>query len=274
MFTTENNFDSLNQKSPIKEEIRSLIIYRELIFQFVARSLKIRYKRSILGVIWTMLNPLLIMIVLTIVFSRLFRFQIEFFPIYFLSGQIIWLLFSSATSGSMSEMIWSGDLLKRIYIPKSTFAISSVFTSLINLLLSIVPLIGIALVLGLRIQISLVVWPVAILLVSIFALGIGLLLSTAVIYFADMLPVYEVILTIWLYLTPIIYPLEIVPSEWQWVFRLNPMYYYVEAFRMPLLYGIIPGWGIWLPATVIAIFTLLLGGLVFTAKSNEYAYRV
>ena len=102
----------------------------------------------------------------------------------------------------------------------------------------------------------------------------GLLLSTAAIYFADMLPVYEVILTIWLYLTPIIYPLEIVPKEWLWIFKLNPMYYFVETFRMPLLYGIVPGWGIWLPAAIIAIVSLILGGIVFTSKSNEYAYRV
>jgi len=269
-----NVFDSKNRPHPTIEEFLSLIEYRELIIQFVSRTIKIRYKRSILGVVWTMLNPLLIMIVLTVVFSSLFRFEIAFFPIYFLSGQIVWLLFASSTSGAMGEMVLSGDLLKRIYVPKSVFAVASVSTGIINLLLSILPLIAIALALGLRLKLALLVWPFSILLVSIFSLGMSLLLSAAAIYFADMLPVYEVILTLWLYLTPIIYPLEIVPPEWLWFFKLNPMYYFVEAFRMPILYGIVPGRGIWIPAIVYALVTLIAGGWLFTKKSNEYAYRV
>jgi ABC-2 type transport system permease protein len=120
----------------------------------------------------------------------------------------------------------------------------------------------------------LLTWPLSLLLVSLFSLGLGLLLSTAVVYFADMLPVYNVLLTLWLYATPIIYPLEIVPARWHWLFRYNPVYYFVEAFRQPLLDGVVPGWNIWLPAAGFALVMLLLGGLVFTAKSSEYPYRL
>ena len=271
---SEEIYDSASRPHPILEEILALIEYRELIIQFIARTIKTRYKRSILGVAWTMLNPLLTMVVLTIVFSNLFRIEIINFPIYVLSGQIIWIFFSSVTSGSMGEMVWSGDLLNRIYVPKSVFAVASVGTGLVNLVLSIIPLVGIALVLGMKLSFVLLAWPFVILLFSIFCLGASLFLSTLAVYFADMLPVYEVILTIWLFATPIIYPVEIVPQQWLWIFKLNPLFYFVEAFRIPLLYGLAPGRGLWIPAIIMALVSITVGGLLFTAKSSEYAYRL
>jgi len=227
-------YDSDQQPHPVIEEIIALIEYRELIFQFISRTIKTRYKRSLLGVAWTMLNPLLSMVVLTIVFSNLFRIEIVNFPIYVLSGQIIWIFFSSATSGAMGEIVWSGDLLNRIYVPKSVFAVASVGTGLVNFFLSLFPLLGIALVLGVKLNFALLAWPLVILLLSIFCLGASLFLSTLAVYFADMLPVYEVILTIWLFATPIIYPVEIVPQQWLWIFKLNPLFYFVEAYSSQL----------------------------------------
>jgi len=267
-------YDSSRRLNPILEEFLALIEYRELIIQFISRTIKTRYKRSILGVVWTMLNPLLTMIVLTIVFSNLFRFEIVNFPIYVLSGQIIWIFFSSATSGAMGEMVWSGDLLNRIYVPKSVFAVASVGTGLVNLFLSMIPLLGIALVLGVRLNFALLVWPLIIFLLSVFCLGASLFLSTLAVYFADMLPVYEVVLTIWLFATPIIYPVDIVPQQWLWLYKLNPLFYFVEAFRLPLLYGMVPGRGLWIPAIIMALVSFVIGGLLFTAKSHEYAYRL
>jgi ABC-type polysaccharide/polyol phosphate export permease len=105
-------------------------------------------------------------------------------------------------------------------------------------------------------------------------MGVGFILSTASVYFADMLPVYDVILTIWLYATPIIYPLEIVPESWLWLFRLNPLYYLVELFRFPLLNGVIPSYEIWIPAILSAFLTLMVGGLVFTSRASDYAYHL
>ncbi|MBC8332759.1 MAG: ABC transporter permease [Anaerolineae bacterium] len=256
------------------EEIRALVVYRELLTQFVARSIKTRYKRSVLGVVWTMLNPLLTMLVLTVVFSQLFRIQIANFPVYVLSGQLVWIFFSSTTSAAMGEMLWSGELLKRIYVPKSVFAIAAVGTGLVNLLVSLLPLLAITFMLGVRLTPALLVWPAAILLLAIFSLGLSLLLSTATVYFADMLPFFNVLLTIWLYATPVIYPLEIVPEQWRWMIRFNPLYYLVEIFRQPLLDGTVPGVELWLPALGFALGVLLCGGLVFTAKADEYAYRL
>ena len=267
-------YDSSNRPHPLVEEVLAVIKYRELIYQFVSRSVKTRYKRSALGVIWTMLNPLLTMIVLTIVFSNLFQVQIKHFPIYILSGQVVWIFFSSVTSGAMGEMVWSGDLLKRIYVPKSVFVMSAVGTALVNIGLSLVPLLVISLVLGVRVSFALLIWPISILLLSIFSMGVGFLLSTTAVYFADMLPVYDVLLTIWLYATPIIYPLEIIPAGWLWLFKLNPLYYLVEAFRIPLLYGILPTKGIWIPAIISSLFALIIGGWIFTSRAREYVYHI
>jgi ABC-type polysaccharide/polyol phosphate export permease len=271
---SDHYYDSSRRGHPLIEELRALVAYRELVFQFVARSIKTRYKRSILGVAWTILNPLLTMTILTIVFSQVFRVQIENFPVYVLSGQLVWIFFSTTTSGAMSEMVWNGGLLKRIYMPRSLFAVSAIGTGLVNFFFSLLPLLLIAIALGVQLNLALLTWPLSLLLVSLFSLGLGLLLSTAVVYFADMLPVYNVLLTLWLYATPIIYPLEIVPDRWHWLFCYNPVYYFVEVFRQPLLHGAVPGWDIWLPAAGFALGMLLLGALIFTAKSSEYPYRL
>ncbi len=267
-------YDSAQRINPLLEEILALVKYRELVRQFISRAIKTRYKRSILGVLWTMLNPLLTMIVLTLVFSQLFRFSIKNYPVYVLSGLVMWIFFSTSTNTAMGEMLWSGSLLGRIYVPKSVFAVSAIGTGLVNLLLSLIPLFLIALVLQVKITLAILVMPLAILILAIFALGIGLLLSTAVVFFADMMPVYEVLLVIWMYITPIIYNIEIIPESIRWLFKLNPLYYMIALFREPLYNGLIPPLSDWLIATGFAVAAFVLGGLIFTSKSNEYAYRI
>jgi ABC-2 type transport system permease protein len=267
-------YDSARRPHPLVEEALALIHYRELIVQFVQRSIKIRYKRSVLGVVWTLLNPLLTMLVLTIVFSQVFRFDIENFPVYVLSGLVAWNFYSSTTAGAMNDMLWSGSLLGRIYIPKSIFAVAALGTGLVNFFLSLIPLFVITLVVERGISPTVLVMPFAILIMAAFTLGISLLLSTAAIFFADMLSVYSVVLTIWMYATPIIYPLEVVPPQFQWVMKLNPLYYMVELFRQPLYSGTIPELSVWLIAAAFALVAILLGGFIFTWRSNEYAYRL
>jgi ABC-2 type transport system permease protein len=267
-------FDSAVRPHPLVEEIKALVKYRDLIVQFISRSIKTRYKRSFLGVIWTMLNPLLTMIVLTLVFSQIFRFSIKNYSVYVLSGLVMWIFFSASTNSAMGEMLWSGSLLGRIYVPKSVFSVSAVGTGLVNLLLSLIPLFLIAIVLQVKITLAILVMPLSILLLAIFALGVGLLLSTAVVYFADMMPVYEVILVIWMYTTPIIYSIDIIPENIRWLFKLNPLYHMLILFREPLYNGVVPGLSTWLISAGFALTALTLGGVIFTSKSNEYAYRI
>jgi ABC-type polysaccharide/polyol phosphate export permease len=271
---TEEIYDSARLRHPLVEEFRAIFKYQDLLLQFISRSLKTRYKRSVLGVVWTLLNPILTMIVLTLVFSNLFRFDIKHYPVYLLSGLVIWGFFSSTTTEAMGEMVLSGDLLRRIYVPKSVFAVSAIGTGLVNLGISLIPLFAIALITGVPIRPAILVMPPAILLLAIFSLGVGLILATAAVYFADMLPVYDVILKVWIYATPIFYPIGIIPQPWNRLFRLNPVYHLLRLFRDPLFEGTIPGWQTWAVATFVSLAALIVGGLIFTAKSKEYAYRV
>jgi len=266
-------YDSAQTSHPLLVEIQDVVRYRDLVWQFVISAIKTRYKRSFLGVVWTLLNPLLMMIVLTLVFSNIFN-AVDHYPVYILNGIIVWNFLSSTTMASMQNMVLSGTLLSRIYVPKSVFAVSAAGTGLVNLGLSLIPLFAIALIDGVEIKLTVLAMLPAILLLVLFALGVSLLLQTAAIYFADMIPVYEVFITLWFYTTPVIYPRDVIPAKLSILFQLNPMYHIIRVVRAPLFEGALPGWEIWALAAISAIVMFLIGSLVFTSKSHEYAYRV
>lgn len=266
-------YDSAERKHPLWVELGDIYRYRDLIWQFVISSIKTRYKRSFLGVIWTLLNPLLMMTILTIVFSSFFH-TVDHYPAYVLNGIIAWNYLSSTTLASMQNMVLSGALLSRIYVPKSVFAVSAAGTGLVNLGLSVIPLLIIALVIGVKIKLTVLAMIPAAIILIMFALGVSLLLQTAAIFFADMIPVYEVFITLWFYATPVLYPVDMIPSKWEVIFKLNPMYHIIRVMRAPLFEGVIPGWETWAVAGLSAVVIFIVGSLVFTAKSREYAYRV
>jgi len=256
------------------EELFQILQYRDLVVQLVRRDIVSRYKRSLLGVVWTMLNPLGTMIVLTIAFSRVFG-ATRAYAAYLLIGLVAWNFFSQTTVAAMRQLVWGGSLIQRIYIPKTVFAISAIGTGLVNLLLSLIPLVLVMLVTNLPPQPSAFFLPVSILLLAAFALGIGLLLSTLAAYFPDVAEVYEIALTAWLYLTPIIYPEEIISESLRWwLFNLNPLYHLIKLFRLPLYYGTWPSLTHLALAAVVALTTLGVGWVVFTRKEDEFAYRI
>jgi ABC-type polysaccharide/polyol phosphate export permease len=267
-------YDSSKRPSPFLEELLGLLRSRDLVVQLIARSVKTRYKRSVLGVAWTMVNPLLTMLVLTLVFSTIFRFPTRQYALYVLSGLILWSFFSQSTTAAIGDLLWSGNLIGRVVLPKTVFAIAAVGTGLVNLVLALAAYSVIALALGSPPGPSALLLPLPMLSAAFFAAGIGLLLSGAAVYFADVLPTYEVLLTAWMYLTPVIYPFEVMPASVQAVLRLNPMFYLVTAFRSVLYEGRVPD-----PATLAIGFgcglgMLILGWWSFTRRSREYVYRV
>ncbi len=271
---TPLDYDSDRHRIPMLNEFREIMRCRELLRQLVSRNIKIRYKRSVLGIAWTMLNPLMMMIIMVLVFANLFRTNIEHYSVYVLSGITFWTFFSQSTLSAMNELIWGGNLLTRIYIPPSIFALTAVGTGLVNIFLSLIPLFLIMLVTGAPLKSSLLFLPIAIFVTAIFALGVGLLLSTLAIYFVDVLEMYQIILMAWMYLTPIIYPLNIVPEAYHWAFKLNPAYYLLEFFRSPIYPGQLPRLDVTAIALAISSLTLLIGWWTFTRKADEFAYRV
>jgi len=144
----------------------------------------------------------------------------------------------------------------------------------VNLVLALVPLLVIAVLSGVSLHWSLLVLPGAVALTAMFALGVGLLLSALGVYYTDVINMYEIILTLWMYLTPIIYPIEILPSGVRAVVELNPMYYFLELFRAPIYAGVVPPGDVWLKALLLATGMMILGWWYFTRKADEFAYRV
>lgn len=273
LMTLRPFYDSATQKVPALEEIREIKRYKYLIFQLTRRDILARYKRSFLGVAWTMLNPLGMMIVMSLVFSQLFK-MVPNYPAYVLSGLVAWNFFSQSTSAAMSGIVWGGNLIQRIYVPRTSFAISAVLTALVNLSLSIVPLIAVMVFIKSPITPAIAFLPVSMIFLAAFALGVGLILSTLAVYFPDVAEMYQIILIAWMYLSPIIYPESIIPPQFNLLYHLNPMYQLVRLFRLPIYDGRIPTLAeIW-PAAVVSIAVLVIGWLFFTSKSDEFAYRV
>jgi ABC-2 type transport system permease protein len=267
-------YDSAARRSPFWEEMQDLAQYRDLLFQLIARNIKTRYKRSVLGILWTLINPLLMMLVLTFVFSNLFQLRTHHYPAYALSGLLLWNFFSQTASGAMSELIWGSGLLHRIYLPRSIFAATALGTGLVNLLFSLLPLFLIMLVTGVPLRPALLFLPIPIVLTAMFAFGLALFLSTLAAYFADILEMFQLLLVAWMYLTPIIYPKEIVPDRWHWVLNLNPMYHLLEVFRAPLNQGWFAGPKTLAAAFAVAAAMLIFGWWFFTRKADELAYRI
>lgn len=267
-------YDSQRRAPRFLAEAGELWRYRDLLLLLIARNIKTRYKRSALGVAWTMLNPLLTMLVLALVFSRLFESAVPHYPVYLLSGLLLWNFVAQTTTAAMNEMVWNSGLLRRVYLPRACFAAAAVGTGLVNLTLALLPLGLIAMAAGAPLGPAVLFLPVAALLAAAFALGLGLFLSSLAVFYADVVDMYQVVLTAWLYLTPVFYPASILPPGVAWALRLNPMWYLVECFRAPVYLGRLPGPEVVLGAGLAAALALGAGWWHFARKADEFAYRL
>lgn len=267
-------YDSKNKTAKPLEELKQAYHYRYLITQLLRRDIVTRYKRSFMGIAWTMVNPLGTMIVLSIAFSQLFKMT-EGYPAYVLSGLIAWNFFSQTTNASMVNLVWGGGLLQRIYLPRTSFALAAIGTGIVNTVLTIIPLIVVMLILGVPVRVTFLFFPIPLFLLALFSLGFGLILSTLAVYFPDVAEMYQIILTAWMYLTPIIYPEEILPENIHFIIStFNPMYSLVKLFRIPIYYGRMPTANEFVLPLILAIVVFVIGWLFFTNRSDEFAYRI
>lgn len=266
-------YDSSKRGIAALEELREIIKYRNLLFQMVRRDVVTRYKRSILGIAWTMLNPLMTTLILAIVFSQVFGAEEEY-AVYVLSGLMPWTFFSQTTSASIVGLLWGGSLIHRIFMPRTVFAVSAIGTGLVNFLLSLVPLFFLIWITGVNLTWSVFLTPIAVIFLAMFSLGIGLFLSSVAIRFADIADMYQIILTAWFYLSPIIYKEEFIPEQFTWIVKLNPMYYLINFFRAFVFDGRFPTIEEYLLTGGIASISLLFGWIFFSQRADEFAYRI
>lgn len=253
--------------------------YRNLIGQLVSRDIKTKYRRSILGLLWTVLNPLLMMTVLSIVFSYFFsRYgNIENFPVYLLCGQLIFNFFNESTSIAMGSIVHSGELIKKVYVPKYLFPVSKVLSSGVNLLSSMVALVIVMIVTRARVTPTVLLAVFPLLYVLLFSTGVSLFLSAAAVSFRDLMHLYSVITTAWMYLTPVIYPMEILENAPTWVVFIvnaNPMTGFIKIFRCVVLEGVTAPAVLHVQSLAWCTIALLIGSLVFKKSQDTFILKI
>jgi len=253
-----------------RDEVRDIRVHAALLFELVHRDLTIRYKRSVLGFLWTMLHPLLLMLIFIVVFSTIFGGRAPHYETYFLSAYVAWNFFAQTTVNAMASVAWNGPLMKRVRVPPSIFTLSVTLSGLVNVGLSLVVLFTIMLVVGTPLRATLAFLPVSLLLVGIFTYGVSLGLTAVSIFFGDFREMVQAGMPALLYLTPVIYPISIVPERYRWLIRLNPLSYIVELLRGPIYYGIIPPRAVLLPATFISFAALAVGWMIFRHTAPRF----
>ncbi len=250
------------------------LVYQPLLNELVSRDIKLRYRRSVLGYLWSLLNPLLMMIIMTTVFSLILRFNVENYPLYVISGSTIFGFFNEACGASMNSILFNGALLKKVYVPKYIFPLSSVVSSFVTMLFSCVAIFIVMLFTHATFHWTLLLIPIPLLCIFLFSLGFGLLLSSTTVYFRDMQHLWGVITTGWMYLTPIFWPSNTVPADFQWLIQINPMYHFIEFFRSLLISGTVPPVMSFVTVFAWALFALALGVVVFRKLQRNFVLHI
>ncbi len=244
--------------------------YRHLLKYLVQRDIRVKYRRSALGVVWSFLNPLMMMLIMSAVFGYMFRDSpIEYFPAYLLCGQVVFNFFSEATNLAMDSVLTNSALIKKVYIPKYIFPLEKVIFSLINTVASFATLIIVVIIMRVPLTPWVLLAPLPLILLFFFNLGVGMVLASVVIFFRDMKHLYGVLILALTYLTPIFYPFsaDFLPVWVMNIIRLNPLYWYVTMMRMVVVYGEGPKL-IHLVATAVLSLVAMLAGL-FTFKKTQ-----
>lgn len=244
--------------------------FRPLLYELMARDVKIKYRRSALGVLWTLLNPLLMMIILSIVFSNLFRFDVENYSLYLLAGQIVFTFFNESTTSAMTSILNNGALIRKVYIPKYLFVVSRILSSLINIMASFCALILVMIFTRSELYYTVFFSIIPLFLLFVFSLGVGLILAALAVKFRDVVHLYSVFITALMYLTPVIYPMSALPEWVQRIVNLNPLTGILTMFRGVTIYNSLPELQDLLISICIVVVTLVLGLYIFYKQQDEF----
>ncbi len=267
----------------ISNTVNNFKRYGFLMSQLISRDFKVKYKRSVLGVIWSLLYPVLMMAVMAVVFSQMFKFKVEGvnFLVYLMTGLIMFNYFSEASNAAMESVVENFSLINKVYMPKYIFPIAKCLFVGINFLLTLIPWLILIILsyFGLgdyicHINIYYLLLPYIFFCMLLFTIGIGLLLSCVSVFLRDIFYIYGILLTIWNYLTPVFYSIEILPEGIQSVMKFNPLYQFLTATRSIVLSGQRPSFTTLGILTFIGVGTLLLGGYVFKKKQDKFIYYI
>lgn len=242
--------------------------------QLVSREVKRKYARSYLGIVWSVLNPLMTMAVMSMVFSTMFRRSIENFPIYYLTGSIFWTLFSTATDSAMSALVDNKSLLMRVKMPKQSFVVARVYTALTNFGYTCIAYVLMLLVFQIKPSVTMLLFPIPVLFILLFSMGIGYLLSILYVFFGDIKYLYSVLLTLWMYLSALFYPVDQLPGEVAGLINLNPVYVYIHFARDVMMYQTVPDIGEWIKMILWGVGSFIIGYFVFKKNENSVMQKL
>lgn len=255
----------------MRDRINTFLQYKDLLRELVVRDVKLKYRRSFLGYLWSILNPLLIMIVMTLVFSQMFQRGIENFPVYLLTGNALFEFMNGATHMSLFSVLDNSALIKKIYVPKYIFTLSRITSSLVDLIFSMGALLLVMLVTRAQFSWYMLLFPLVVIPLYFFTCGLGFLLSSANVFFRDIQYIYNAITVAWMYLTPLFYPIDLLP---EWLRRLieyfNPIYYYIQFFRDLVCYGQFTTPRIFVGCWVMAAIMFAIGLAVFKKTQDKF----
>lgn len=252
--------------------IREIYDYRQMIFSLVRKDLRGRYKGSVLGFLWTFINPLLQLAVYTIVFSAILKSPIEKYYLYLFVGLIPWIFFSSSITGGSASIVAQKDLIKKIYFPRQVIPISYVTSCFVNMLLCFIVIFAVVLFSGIGFDpVALLCLPVIMIVEYILALGMAMLSSAITVYFRDLEHILGILTMAWMYMTPIMYDKSIVPDKLLPLFNLNPMTHVIECYRAVLYEKKVPELESLVSSLVLGIVFLILGYFVFLKLQKHFA---
>jgi len=269
----------------MKERLTELIRYRELVSNLVIRNLKVRYKNSALGFLWSLLSPLAMMMVFTVVFTFMMpNNAIRKFPVFVLCALLPWSFFRDSVMRSIASIVGNASLIKKVYFPREVLPLSVVLSNLINFLLALIVLFAMLFVFRVRLTVWALLLPLVIFTQLLFTLGLGFMLSTANVFYRDTRMIMDVVMQAWFFLTPIFYPIDILPKHrlllgfdvniHRWTYILNPMASLISTYRVILYHGARPAADFFLRTFVTSVATLIVGYLIFIRHSRVFAEEV
>ena len=272
------------QRIALVRRLRDLFRYRDLILNLVIRELKARYKSSVLGFLWTLLNPLGMMIVLTIVFTVLMPNRMDNYPLFLLCGLLPWNFFSGGVMASIHSVVGNANLVRKVYFPREVLPIATVLANLVNFLLSLLVLFAALIVFERRLSAWLWLLPVVILVQTCFILGVAFILSALNVFYRDIVMIMDVVMLAWFFLTPVVYPIETLPRSYhvlgmdlnihRLMYILNPMASITAAYRDLLYWGYRTNLDFFLRTVVTALAILAIGYWFFARSSARFGESV
>ena len=248
---------------------------RYILQQLVTKDFKLRYRRSILGVVWSVLNPLLMMIIMSFVFQYFLRSNLEHYSLYLIVGNITFALMNDATNGGLRSIIDASSLLKKVKVDRWVFPVQKVFSAAVNFAFSLIAVAIVMVFDGVMPTIHVLWFVVGLALVMLFSIGIGLFIGALAVFFRDMIHLWSVVLTAWTYLTPIFWDLSLLtnsnaPRIVVWIVKANPMYNYLEIMRSAFVYQNNPSVTVLALAAIWAVIALVIGIAVFKKTEHKF----